>query len=235
LLNALGLDHSTAKARGVVDASLAYHYGMKPLLQDVAGAVQALTRLPPEQWRLTCKGAQADERRQVKTVNLGLFMPFRADSRLRLSNRTKISAVQRPITREQDLLWALGLDNPLGTAWEITPYSFVVDWLLPIGDWLGALNSIKYYDGWETVSSDFFEETVGFTGASGIVAGFIDCKTTVSGGKYQSKGIRRRVMNQIPLVGLPVKDPRSVDHLAKALSLLASNSANGGLPPIIRY
>jgi hypothetical protein len=235
LLNVLGLDHSTARARGVVDASLAYHYGMKPLLQDVAGAVQALSRLPPEQWRLTCKGTQADERKQSKTVNLGLFMPFRADSHLRVSNRSIISAVQRPLTREQDMLWALGLDNPLGTAWELTPYSFVVDWLLPIGDWLGALNSIKYYDGWLTVSTDFFEENVAMQGGSGTVAGFIDCKTTVSGGKYQSKGIRRRVINSVPLVGLPVKDPRSVDHMAKALSLLASNYANGGLPPIIRY
>lgn len=235
LLNALGLDHSAAKARGVVDASLAYHYGMKPLLQDVAGAVQALTRLPPEQWRILAKGAQADERSRSKLVALGSFMPYNALSRLRLSNRTKISAVQRPLTREQDMLWALGLDNPLGTAWELTPYSFVADWLIPVGDWLGALNSIKYYDGWQTVTTDFIEETMVATSGSGTVAGFIRCETTVSGGKYMMKKIRRRVINQIPLVGLPVKDPRSVDHLAKALSLLASHSANGGLPPIIRY
>lgn len=234
LLNALGLDHSTAKARGVVDASLAYHYGLKPLLQDVAGAVQALTRLPPEQWRILATGAQADERSQSKLVALGTFRPYNALSHLRLSNRTKISAVQRPLTREQDMLWALGLDNPLATAWEITPYSFVADWLIPVGDWLGALNSIKYYDGWQTVTTDFVEETMVATGGSGTTSG-VKCETTVSGGKYHLKNIRRRVINQIPLVGLPVKDPRSVDHLAKALSLLASNSANGGLPPIIRY
>ncbi len=235
LLNTLGLDHSHARARGVVDASLAYHYGMKPLLQDVAGAVQALARNKPEQWRILAKGAYADERKQSRQVGLGSFFPYQADSRLRLSNRTKISAVQRPLTREQDLLWSLGLDNPLGTAWEVTPYSFVVDWLLPVGDWLGALNSIKYYDGWQTVSTDFIEETMVATGSKGTVSGFIFCDTTVSGGLYKMKRIRRRVLNSLPLVGLPIKDPFSVDHMAKALSLLASRSANGGLPPTIRY
>jgi hypothetical protein len=235
LLNVLGLDHSHARARGVVDASLAYHYGMKPLLQDVAGAVQALSRLPPEQWRVTCQGKYGDERTKSNLVNLGSFFPIRTLSRLRVSNRTIISAVQRPLTREQDIAWSLGLDNPLATAWELTPYSFVVDWMLPIGDWLGALNSIKYYDGWQTVTTDFYKESVEISSGSGTVSGFIKCSTTIGGGKYESKGMRRRVLGTVPLIGLPVKDPRSVDHLAKALSLLASNSANGGLPPIIRY
>lgn len=235
LLNTLGLDHSYARARGVVDASLAYHYGMKPLLQDVAGAVQALSRLPPQQWRILAKGAYANESKQSRQVGLGSFFPYQSESRLRLSNRTKISAVQRPLTREQDRLWSLGLDNPLGTAWELTPYSFVVDWLMPIGDWLSALNSIKYYDGWQTVSTDFVEETMVATSSKGVVAGSIFCDTTISGGLYKMKKIRRRVLSSIPLVGLPIKDPVSVDHMAKALSLLASRSANGGLPPIIRY
>lgn len=33
----------------------------------------------------------------------------------------------------------LGVTNPLATAWELLPLSFVADWLLPIGDFLSAL------------------------------------------------------------------------------------------------
>lgn len=37
----------------------------------------------------------------------------------------------------------LGLDDPLGLIWELTPYSFVVDWFLPVGQWLSSFRSIK--------------------------------------------------------------------------------------------
>lgn len=36
---------------------------------------------------------------------------------------------------------ALGLANPLLTAWELTPFSFVVDWFMPISDILAYLSS----------------------------------------------------------------------------------------------
>lgn len=32
----------------------------------------------------------------------------------------------------------VGLMDPLSVAWELVPYSFVLDWFLPIGDWLAA-------------------------------------------------------------------------------------------------
>lgn len=35
----------------------------------------------------------------------------------------------------------LGLTSPAQVAWEVIPYSFVADWLIPIGTWLQALNA----------------------------------------------------------------------------------------------
>lgn len=43
----------------------------------------------------------------------------------------------------------LGLVNPLSIAWELTPFSFVIDWLLPIGSVLRALSApagLKFVD-----------------------------------------------------------------------------------------
>jgi len=37
---------------------------------------------------------------------------------------------------------SLGLTDPLSVLWEITPYSFVVDWFIPIGTYLENLNTI---------------------------------------------------------------------------------------------
>ena len=35
-----------------------------------------------------------------------------------------------------------GLTNPLLVAWEVVPFSFVVDWFLPVGDYLEGLTSL---------------------------------------------------------------------------------------------
>lgn len=47
----------------------------------------------------------------------------------------------------------LGLNNPAEIAWELTPFSFVVDWFLPVGDWIksfSALSGLKYVQGTKT-------------------------------------------------------------------------------------
>jgi hypothetical protein len=47
----------------------------------------------------------------------------------------------------------LGLTNPASMAWAALPYSFVVDWLLPVGTMLGALSApvgLKFQTGYTT-------------------------------------------------------------------------------------
>lgn len=235
LLDVLGLDHHGARGRGVVDANLAYHYGMKPLLQDVAGAVQALTRLDPDQWAIWNRGSESSSG-TIHVDHVSSTHPVTMTTEWQESCRVQITATPRPLSREDDLRWALGLDDPLSTGWEITPYSFVADWLIPVGDWLAALNSIKYYTGWTTISSQRLREEMKVTGGPryNIDSTFY---RTASG---QAHGVmfhlKRTVLSGIPLAGLPIRNPVSYDHMAKALSLLASKTAySGDLPPMIRY
>lgn len=47
---------------------------------------------------------------------------------------------------EVDVVRLSGLTDPLSIAWELVPYSFIVDWFIPIGDYLsarGLANSLK--------------------------------------------------------------------------------------------
>jgi hypothetical protein len=52
---------------------------------------------------------------------------------------------------------ALGLTDPASVAWELLPWSFVIDWFLPIGDYLSALNIVPFLKGkyWITHKETF--------------------------------------------------------------------------------
>lgn len=50
-------------------------------------------------------------------------------------------------------LVSLGMDNPLYYVWVALPYSFVIDWLAPVGDWLQALSApmaLQFVDGYRS-------------------------------------------------------------------------------------
>jgi hypothetical protein len=51
------------------------------------------------------------------------------------------------LTEELSLARSLGLTDPLSVLWEITPYSFVADWFIPIGAYLENLNVIPKLQG----------------------------------------------------------------------------------------
>lgn len=54
---------------------------------------------------------------------------------------------------------SLGLLDPLSVAWEIIPYSFVVDWFIPIGTFLDNLSIAPHLKGrWIMVKSQEFHE-----------------------------------------------------------------------------
>jgi hypothetical protein len=49
----------------------------------------------------------------------------------------------------------LGLLDPIGVAWELIPFSFVVDWFIPIGTYLSNLNQIPHMTGRWMVTNKF--------------------------------------------------------------------------------
>jgi hypothetical protein len=55
--------------------------------------------------------------------------------------RASYHATYRVSNDVMDILAQLGLTNPLSIAWEIVPFSFVIDWFLPIGDWLDSMQA----------------------------------------------------------------------------------------------
>lgn len=55
--------------------------------------------------------------------------------------------IQAELTEPNSTARALGLLDPLSLVWEIIPWSFVVDWFIPIGTYLEVLNTVPKLSG----------------------------------------------------------------------------------------
>lgn len=136
-------------ANGVSNLYLAYRYGIKPILSDIEAITEGLK-------------LQVGNRRKTTRAKASVLRSESKD----LVVDTGISRVTlRYVTERSDTIRAMSLDdvdlsmlNNIGfTAkglttlpWELVPYSFVVDWFVNIGDYIGALTPAV---GWNQVGS----------------------------------------------------------------------------------
>lgn len=129
-------------ARRSADAWLGFTYGVLPLMKDVEGAVALLTGetgLP----EIRVKASHAVQYREVTSCPVGWLLTRNDISGFaRCSGRIDIQ-LSNPFLFD---LYKAGILNPLQTAWELIPYSFVVDWFAPIGTWLGSVQPVPGID-----------------------------------------------------------------------------------------
>lgn len=100
--------------------------------------------------------------------------------------------------------------------WETVPYSFVVDWLFPIGNVLEAATS--------TLATEFLSGTRTFYGEE---KASIDAKDVGEDGfvsersqSFTTKGYWREPYSSFPVPSTYVKSPWSIRHALDAIALL---------------
>lgn len=106
--------------------------------------------------------------------------------------------------------------NLLELGWELTPFSFMIDRLIPIGEWLSTLDALKSVT-WMT-GSVTRKEQVRFWRDEIINPGY----TIVEKGLYLQKSHQRFVHSTIPMAPPPLRwEPsKSWRHVAQGLALL---------------
>lgn len=148
-----------AKARWTHDTPanvwLELQYAWLPLLSDIFGAVELTKSL-------------LNKRRDVARVRRRVSDPLLLDQVALPSEwgKTKYDYEARVDVEVQlrfkindsnfALLSGLNLTNPLYIAWVGMPLTFVVDWILPIGDWLNSLTAplgLTFLKGYRTTKS----------------------------------------------------------------------------------
>lgn len=208
---------------------LEFQYGWTPLLSDVYGATAALTKQPASDWRVTGKGKVRfeweDEFDHVNGAN-GPNDSLTGVTRAKLERGVFVRIDAIP---QNDLLQAftsLGLTNPALIAWELVPFSFVVDWALPIGQFLDSLDAMLGYGPTDCSISQYGKLVGRWTGGGDSwISGnrYKNVITNQGSMYYEHVYMRRTVSKTVPLPTLPrLRDPRSLTRMANGLSLLAT-------------
>lgn len=121
-------------------AQLLKEYGVKPLLMDLDASIRSLAELSYRPVFVTATGRGQDTCTTVFPPRSGGDARQRSASYLQsYSYKIWVEAMVDP--GYQHSAASFGLVNPLEVAWELTPYSFVVDWFLPIGDAFSSLDA----------------------------------------------------------------------------------------------
>lgn len=209
----LGIGDFKPKSQNFSGRWLELQYGWLPLIGSIHAVIDEpslpLTRV------VTCRATETVLYEVKEYPQYDLYQKGSFDLKVRVTAQGRITLSDTALANAQ----AYGITNPLLLAWELLPYSFVVDWFLPIGNYLNALTALSGV----VVSDANVTTTHSFNGY-----------WTTVGGKAQPlfasviPGTNRMdYINKVRTLGMPsvpiprVKSPISTTHALNAIALLA--------------
>jgi hypothetical protein len=191
------------------DSWLAWQYGIRPLISDLEGAVKEYYKVRSVQPIIRTFSAMGrnDQRGGGTSTQVSPAASYTTVwdqyARIRCSAEFEDSASAWDQTAQR-----VGLTDPLLLAWELIPYSFVVDWFINVGEFLQASGT---FQGLKRVGISITTTTTEVS--VGAYLNGLSNRTT----KWKSRVFR----NTIPPAELLIKTcPLSVSHVTSALALI---------------
>lgn len=200
---------------------LAVQYGIRPLLQDIVGAAELYAQKRAAEVVVSMKASATVERnlsskKQVtSSFNADGVYTAKANS---FTNRVTTVTVGCSFQKGSEVvhtLKQLGISNPFLLAWELMPWSFVIDWFIPIGNYLSSLDATL-----GLIFNDGFKSTkcVQTHTRSQVVSGYVRSSGSST---YAGSDFRRTALTGFPSVRPPqFKNPFSWEHALNGIALL---------------
>lgn len=196
---------------------LELQYGWKPLLSDVYGAAEHAAKMTVPVFEGKVQKSKTLEKTTSKISDVGGDRSVFQHTENRTSSLTiKYTVHYRVVGNVTSNAAALGLTNPAMVAWELVPFSFVVDWFLPIGDALASLDAtlgLSFNFGCVTVVEKLRAQVQRSGGTQG----------NSENSSWATEHFRcdRVILTDFPRPATPTfKNPFSVSHALSAISLL---------------
>jgi hypothetical protein len=209
---------------------LEYQYGWRQIVSDIYGMIEALQKFEGSSFqRYRVKGRARTARFYSDIVDVGFGMAGAWPSAV---------PVLRTITRNGRYFWKIRIDcvlkddiyrtmsdvgifDPQLVAWELLPYSFVVDWLIRVGQYLDAINAyqgLEFSSATTTVGGGFAWSTRNVLRTDLSPCGKYQ---EISAPKTVASGFRRSVSSTPPQARLALDyTPLSLERLISGIALL---------------
>jgi len=133
------------KAADPLDNWMMYRYGISPFLSDAKAINDLLEQGANRPLIKKIRG----KRNKTKIVTDVILLGNHRRT-VHIGSMQRVAMVEYQASNLR-LMQELGLTNPVNTAWELIPFSFVVDWFIGIGDYLSSLDAligVKRAVGW---------------------------------------------------------------------------------------
>lgn len=200
---------------------LAYTYGVAPLISDVNATLKDIGR-EQRSWRKYSQSAKIEPTKSEYVSRNG-FTSYKHESEL--IGFVKASCIMDSELNLPKNISVRGIDprNFAAVGWELIPFSFMVDWLIPIGGYLSGYDSIggQLHTFWYTT---YYKHTRVQEGVNELeVDGFVPDGGTAGKVTQYEVGCQRLVSHNIPPMPIPKIDfgsALSTRRLINALAIL---------------
>jgi len=128
---------------GASNSWLQLSFGWLPLVSDIYNGSEALANLRYRPRRLTARGSN---RRNDGSSSYNDFLEYDAGYARWSTSVSYSSSVLLSISAPVPDNGRLGLNTPYTALWNLVPWSFLLDYIIPIGDYLQAKESINKID-----------------------------------------------------------------------------------------
>lgn len=203
----------------VSNVFLAYRYGVAPLMGDIQGAAEQLAERVIGLPRTMVRAKKSRTFRS--SVDYGHFtvtIDTKIDVKYKVSYGLNGSETI-------PVLSSLGFTSPANVAWELVPFSFVVDWFLPIGNFLGSLSALDGYKVREIEETVFVKQNV-FCDYRVVSTPSLKSIYSTTDFSFvwscEKTKMRRQLLPSLPSLPLPRwRNPFTVGRALNALALLS--------------
>ncbi len=196
-----------------------YTYGWNPLLSDIHGIAQNIVGFVHNKCAVKVKATRSLDR---KFTTSGSYLSWSGNAPGNIVGVIKV---------EFGILLNPGFDNnlgrwssmnPLSVAYELMPYSFVIDWVFDLGSYMRNLETSLLYG---TSFRNGYESTLTrYEGTSAVLNSYVNGAnrfTLKAQGGYMSCVFSRTVLSQYPTPSLPSFDVKlGASRLLSAAALL---------------
>lgn len=124
----------STREKDAVNSYLAYTYGLKPIMSDITGSLKQLNKHleNPEFVYKTVSDKRTFNKSDSNTYGTSSSS---MSSNIKIKCRYKVDTAVKALAE-------VGITNPASAVYELIPYSFVFDWIFPVGDYLSQLDAL---------------------------------------------------------------------------------------------